>query len=152
VKKARYFYQQIEVLHMTYQSPNHKENVKKYKEKHKDRLIKERKDSYRSNIKKYVYHMLKRAENRAKRKNVPFNLLIEDIDMVEFCPILGIKFSIGDGKGPGDMSPSLDRIDPKLGYVKDNVMIISMKANKIKSDATLEEIEKVYNYLKTTKA
>ena len=135
---------------MSYQSPNHKENKKRYKEKHRDRLLKENRDSYRSDMKKYVYHMLKRAENRAKKKDVPFDLLVEDINIVENCPILGIKLTVGEGRGPSDSSPSLDRIDPKLGYVKNNVMIISMKANKIKTNATLEEIEKVYNYLKTT--
>jgi len=47
-----------------------------------------------------------------------------------------------------DASPSLDRINNLLGYVKGNVHVISMKANRIKTDATVEELEQVVSYLK----
>lgn len=38
-------------------------------------------------------------------------------------------------------SPTIDRINPKLGYIKGNVWVISNKANRFKNDATLEELE-----------
>ena len=44
----------------------------------------------------------------------------------------------------GDDSPSLDRIVSSLGYVKGNIRVISYKANRVKSNATLEELRKVY--------
>ena len=40
-------------------------------------------------------------------------------------------------------SPSIDRIDPSKGYTKDNVWVISRRANTIKSNATVDEVEKV---------
>ena len=43
----------------------------------------------------------------------------------------------------GDDSPSLDRIVSSLGYVKGNIRVISYKANRVKSNATLEELRKV---------
>jgi hypothetical protein len=58
------------------------------------------------------------------------------------CPILGIPIVI-DGKGQRDDCPSADRRIPELGYVKGNVRIVSMKANRIKNNATLEELEKI---------
>jgi hypothetical protein len=133
---------------MTYQSPNHKENVKRYREKNKDKILDNGKTRYRNDSKRYLYHMLKRAEKRAIEKNIPFDLKPDDVIIPELCPILGVKMTIGDGKGPHSSSPSLDRIVPSLGYVKGNVLVISMRANKIKSDGSLEDIEKVYNYLK----
>lgn len=50
-----------------------------------------------------------------------------------------------------DNSPSLDRIDNSSGYVKGNVHIISMRANRIKSDATLQELKSVVKYLDSIK-
>ena len=36
-----------------------------------------------------------------------------------------------------------DRIEPSKGYTKDNVKIISTRANRIKSDANAEEVIRV---------
>ena len=43
-------------------------------------------------------------------------------------------------------SPSFDRIDPKKGYTKNNIVIVSTRANRIKSDATVDEIRKVADF------
>ena len=45
-------------------------------------------------------------------------------------------------------SPSLDRLDNNKGYTKENISVISYKANRIKNDASFEEIEKLYLWLK----
>lgn len=97
------------------------------------------------------------AKSRARRKGVPFELTMDDLpeEYPETCPLLGVpleipKYSRMDGttksKGPQRHAPSLDRIDPDKGYVKGNIWIISVKANAMKSDATLEELKTlVYN-------
>tara|TARA_B100000925_G_scaffold236384_1_gene185101 strand:+ start:744 stop:860 length:117 start_codon:yes stop_codon:yes gene_type:complete len=38
----------------------------------------------------------------------------------------------------------LDRIDPKKGYTKENAIVVSMLANRIKTDAKLEDIGKFF--------
>jgi hypothetical protein len=44
---------------------------------------------------------------------------------------------------------SFDRIDPTKGYIKGNVQIVSQRANRIKSNSTLEEFEEMaYNWRK----
>jgi hypothetical protein len=42
--------------------------------------------------------------------------------------------------GYSDYSPSIDRIDCKRGYVKDNIQIISSIANRMKWTATQEQL------------
>lgn len=92
--------------------------------------------------------ILNSARARAKKKNLPFNINIDDIIIPELCPVLGIKLERGVGKS-GPNSPSIDRIIPNLGYVKGNIMIISHKANTIKNNSTIKEIEQVLLYMKT---
>lgn len=77
--------------------------------------------------------------------------LLEDINVPDVCPMLGIQLNY-DGVGEGgwsrkDNSPSLDRINNKLGYTKDNIQIISWRANRIKNDSTPEELIKIAIYM-----
>ena len=88
------------------------------------------------------------AKARAKKAGMPFNITVKDFDISENCPILGIPLRGGDRK-EHDNAPSLDKIIPELGYVKGNVEVVSHRANRIKSDATLQELESVVAWLKS---
>jgi hypothetical protein len=94
------------------------------------------------------YALYASAKSRANREKLPFDIAVNDIQIPERCPILPwIKLSSGStlvgGKGKvGDSSPSLDRIIPELGYVKDNIRVISFRANTIKSNRSMEELER----------
>lgn len=95
----------------------------------------------------YVQHTLTRIKSVAKRKNLAFDLEVEDIIVPTHCPVLGIELKPGMGKGGmKDSSPSLDKIIPSLGYTKGNVIVVSNKANRIKSDATVDEIQAVADF------
>jgi hypothetical protein len=87
------------------------------------------------------YRILTRAKSRAKQKNIPFNLTLEDIEVPETCPLLGIPIVIQPKKGYHPNSPSLDKIIPEKGYIKGNVWVISSRANTLKNDATLQELK-----------
>lgn len=96
--------------------------------------------------------LLKGAKHRAKQDNVPFEITLEHIPIPEVCPALGIPIiihpSVKNGKGgPKPDSPSVDRIVSNRGYVPGNVRVISARANKIKSDATIDELEKIVAYI-----
>lgn len=80
------------------------------------------------------------AKKRAKDKGWEFTLTEADVCIPELCPLLGIPLFRGL-KVSCDNSPTLDRIDSGKGYVSGNVWVISKKANTIKSDATLQELE-----------
>lgn len=93
--------------------------------------------------------MLTRIKSRCKLNNIPFNLDLDDIKIPEFCPVLGIKLNPRTLKATcSNESPSLDRIYPDKGYIKGNVRVISARANLLKSNATVEELECVLNDLK----
>ena len=101
-------------------------------------------DEYHNNKNKR-YKMLCNIKKRAKTKGFEFNLTLDDIPPIPtICPVLGIPIIVNDGyHGPSDNSPSIDRIDSTKGYVKGNIRIISNRANRIKADATVEELRKV---------
>lgn len=93
--------------------------------------------------------MLSGAKQRAKDKGLMFDIHYEDIAIPNLCPILKIPLIPSIDGTHSDNSPSLDRKIPYLGYTKGNVKVISMKANRIKSDATSAELEAVLSYVKS---
>ncbi len=89
-------------------------------------------------------YLLDKAKNRAKKKNLPFSLTYKDFELPTHCPLLGkqLRRNVG-GRNQWDFSPTLDRIDPELGYVPGNVWVVSSLANQIMSDATPETVLRV---------
>jgi hypothetical protein len=63
--------------------------------------------------------------------------------IVSHCPLLGIELSyeLYKGKYVPNNYATLDKIDPRKGYVEGNVQILSYRANTLKNDATLEELK-----------
>lgn len=84
-----------------------------------------------------------RANARAVRHGMPFGVTSDDIALVDVCPILGVALVYG---GRSAASASLDKVDPAKGYVAGNVRIISRRANRMKADATLAELEAILAY------
>jgi len=89
--------------------------------------------------------LLDGAKQRAVKYGRDCDLEIEDIKIGECCPVLGEKF----GASNTDMAPTLDRVNNDFGYVKGNVVVISKKANRLKSNASIEDVRKVLQYMKT---
>jgi hypothetical protein len=121
-----------------------------------DALIYHREDRGKRNQRTKLWHkdnpeksLCVSAKNRARIQKVPFDLVPEDIIIPEVCPVFGITLKISEGKRT-DNSPSLDKIIKEKGYVKGNISIISWRANRLKSDASREELEKLLEYVKNT--
>jgi hypothetical protein len=87
--------------------------------------------------------MLQRSRRRAKQLGITFALTVKDIHIPLYCPVLGILLI---RRGNPDHAPSLDRIDNRLGYTLTNVVVISKRANRIKSDSSLDELQKVVKF------
>lgn len=85
------------------------------------------------------------SKSNAHIHNIEHTLTVKDIKelMPAVCPIFNVPFTNITGKGKGGrapFNPSLDRKDPTKGYTKDNVWIISFLANRMKQNATEEEL------------
>lgn len=94
--------------------------------------------------------ILRTAKSRAKKLNLPFTISLADIIVPERCPILNIELAENEFRAK-DNSYSLDRIIPEKGYIPGNVQIISQRANLLKSNASIEELEKVVAFLRSIK-
>lgn len=92
----------------------------------------------------YLKTRLEAVKHRAIKQGLIFSLTENDFTVPEVCPVLGIPM---DGRDKNHQW-SFDRLVPEKGYVQGNVRIISMKANRIKNNATLEDLEKLVEYLK----
>lgn len=87
-----------------------------------------------------------RKRQNAKNTGYEWNLEFKDLVWPKYCPILGLKLDYFTSV-VSEQSPSFDRIDNNIGYVKGNVQIISWRANRIKNNGTAEEHRKIANYL-----
>ena len=85
------------------------------------------------------FSMYYAAKTRAQKKGVPFSIEMSDIVIPGKCPYLDIPIIL-DNTTMKDNSPSLDKIIPDLGYVKGNIEVISIRANRIKDNASAIEL------------
>lgn len=98
---------------------------------------------------KTIFNRLKAS---AKKRNIPFELTILDLYNLSFplvCPILNIPLKYNRINAE-DNSYSIDRIDSTRGYSNDNIVVISLKANKLKSNATAIELNQLSEFYSNT--
>lgn len=95
-------------------------------------------------IKKYL---LSTAKRRARIKGYEFTITTNDFEVPERCPILNLPLAFNLG-GQANTSPTLDRIINEIYYVPGNVQVISWRANKLKGDGTIEELEAILSNMK----
>ena len=98
--------------------------------------LEERRERHRKNAKEHYWRtlqteprkaMLHNAQRAARRFNVPINITIDDIAVPARCPAFDIPLHRSNGVA-GEASPSVLRIEPQLGYVKGNIIVVSAKA------------------------
>jgi len=90
--------------------------------------------------------MLSNAKARARLQGVPFDLTLDDIHIPDRCPVFGTPIKTARGKVSCPNSPSLDRIVPELGYIRGNVVIVSFRANRAKSDLSIDELSRLAHF------
>jgi hypothetical protein len=84
--------------------------------------------------------MFHSAQQSARTRSISFELTVNDVpEIPDVCPVLGIPLFRTNGVQTMN-TPSLDRIDASRGYVRGNVRVISLRANILRSNATVEEL------------
>ena len=96
-------------------------------------------------LEKQLFYRLKA---NAKQNGVEFTLTVEDIVLPDACPVYEVPFIYKDSQ----WTYSFDRVDNSKGYIKGNVRVISRKANRQKSDMSIEDLERIINYMKSHQA
>lgn len=81
------------------------------------------------------------------RRGIDFTVDFCDVEFPTHCPVFGIELDYFTDQGFQDNSPSFDRIDTTKGYIKGNVSIISMKANRIKNNGTAKEHRLIADFI-----
>lgn len=96
--------------------------------------------------------LLTSARGRAEAAGVPFTITERDVRAAwpadGRCPVFGTTLSIGKGSRR-DHSPSLDRLNNAWGYEPGNIAVISWRANKLKSDASAEELGRLAAWMQS---
>ena len=121
-----------------------KEKQKIRSKKHQDKLMSTKEGC----IKRRLFE----TKYRAKKLNIPFDLTLEYLISIapNICPVFGTELSWGHQTGKIlQTSASLDKIDPDKGYVIGNVQWLSNLANTMKSKATIEQLSKFADWVKT---
>lgn len=85
------------------------------------------------------------AKLRAETKNIPFNITKEFLKELwdkqnGLCAISGIKMTYEMDLGRIPTNISIDQINPKEGYTQNNIQLIYMAVNQMKSDLSMEQL------------
>ena len=100
----------------------------------------------RNNPKAYL---LSRTKASAQKRGIAFDLTADDLGVLPtHCPVLGFELLYG-AVGAGNKDPrlaSIDRVDNQAGYVQGNVIIVSLRANMLKRDATPAELRMLADF------
>lgn len=70
---------------------------------------------------------------RAAARDIAFDIVPDDIETPDLCPVLGVKLRYG-ARARHKHNASFDRVIPTRGYVAGNVRVISHLANSVRQD------------------
>lgn len=105
---------------------------------------------YRSTKRGHIATLLSRARRRAGAEGLPFDINIEYLMELpsDKCPVFGMSLAWCAGnKYRQEDAPSLDKINPALGYIKGNVAWISWRANRIKNDGSAQDHYRIAEWM-----
>ena len=126
-----------------------------------------RKDAYnasvrarrRSSPKALAYEIWRQARERAAKRGLEFTISREFVEaslLAGHCAVTGAKFNLNEGATrQNPLAPSLDRINPKIGYILGNCRLVTWIYNRAKGDGTDADVfamAELINALEISKA
>ena len=89
-------------------------------------------------------------KSSANHQGVRYNLTPEYLEEIwtGFCSIFGCPVQIRGDRRDSITHAEIDKINPSLGYVKGNVQWVCHRANRIKDNATIDELEMVLSSMR----
>jgi len=95
---------------------------------------------------------------RSRNNNINFDndfftveYLMELLKTNPYCECCGKKLDIGFklNKQKNNLSPSMDRRIPSMGYTKNNTSLLCWRCNNLKRDAGIEELETIIKWMRS---
>ena len=118
-----------------------------YAGKAKQRLV--------DSVERRAYVVWKRAKDRAKKRGLLFELekdFVAEQLRLGYCSVTNLKFDLSfDETKLNPRSPSLDRIDPSLGYTIQNTRMVCWIFNRAKGDGSDEDVQMLVEALNAIK-
>ena len=88
--------------------------------------------------------MLISSKCRTYSKDIEHTIKLKDIDLPKTCKYLGVEIDYRQASERGTRracnGPSIDRIDNSKGYIPGNIQTISDLANRMKQEATIDQL------------
>lgn len=93
-----------------------------------------------------MYHEGLRGEELQERRR---EVISHGIHLPDSCPVLRIPIRYGNSVAGIDRNnaASVDRVNPSLGYIPGNVAILSLRANRLKNNSTVDELYDIIHYM-----
>ncbi len=110
-----------------------------------------RSQRYRRRAQDPVGHWAKQAVRGAKRRSEAF-ITPEEVKQIVLKQDKKCWYCLKDlrwlGRRSSRLSPTMDKVIPKNGYRKGNIVIACRRCNRIKSDSNLQELKGIVEGLK----
>lgn len=138
-KKEEEFYANKTMPYRNYKHTNCIECDKKRENKSRRKNL-----GQTENLGYYLRNILNGIKTRGRKNNIEVSITLEDLleqykNQNGFCNLTNIKLTSFINKGKIPTNISVDRIDPKLNYTKDNIQLVCSRVNIIKLDDSIED-------------
>jgi hypothetical protein len=105
----------------------------------------QKKRHHAGGVEYHLAYITRAARQRARRDKIAYDIdatyLHQLLDLQSgLCAISKVPLTFTKGSGHIATNASIDRIDPKKGYTKDNVQLLAFQVNAMKSNLNIDQL------------